>query len=64
MIRDNKGRRRKLPKNLADEKKPPHAFGKPSRPDALLASRLQNESLKVLGDQLDSKRTPGGEERR
>ena len=64
MIRDNKGRRRKLLKNLVDAKKPPHAFGKPSRSDALLVSRLQNESRKVLGDPLDAKRTPGGEKGR
>ena len=64
MIRDSKGKRRKLPKNAADARKLPHAFGKPSRADALLISRLQNESLKVLGDPPDAKRTSGGEKRR
>ena len=64
MIRDNKGKRKKLPKKLVDAKKLPHAFGKPSRSDALSTSRLQNESLKVHGDPLDARRTPGGEERR
>jgi hypothetical protein len=64
MIRDNKGKRRKLPKNPVDVKKPPHAFGKPSRPDGLMVSKLQNESLQMLGDPLDAKRTPSGGERR
>ena len=64
MIRDSKGKRRKLPKNPADARKPPHAFGKPSSSDARLVSRLQNESLKVLGDAGDVKRTSNAEQRR
>jgi hypothetical protein len=64
MIRDSKGKRRKPPKNLVEAKKPPHAFGKPARQDALLVSRLRNESLNAHGDPLEAKRTPSGEERR
>ena len=63
MIRDSRGRRKKLPKNLVETKKAPHAFGKPSRPDAPLVSRLQNESLKAHGDPLEVKKTSSGEER-
>jgi hypothetical protein len=64
MIRDNKGKRRKLPKSLVDVKKPPHAFGKPSNPDERFASKLQNESAKILRDPTYGKRTSGEEDRR
>ena len=56
MLRDRKGKRKKLPKNLADAKKPPHPFGKPSS--------LPNQSPKVLADQRDEKSTSSREETR
>jgi hypothetical protein len=56
MIRDNRGKRKKLPKNLVDAKKPPHPFGKPSR--------LPNESHKLMENQRDQKRISSGEETR
>jgi hypothetical protein len=56
MLRDHKGKRKKLPKNLADVKKLPHPFGKPSS--------LPNESHKLLEAQRDQKRTSSGEETR
>jgi hypothetical protein len=56
MIRDNRGKRKKLPKNPVDAKKPPHPFGKPSR--------LPNESHKLMENQRDQKRISSGEETR
>ena len=58
MMRDSKGKPRKLAKKSADAIQPAHAFGKQSKRDALLASKLQTESLKVHGDPLDQRKAP------
>jgi hypothetical protein len=54
VLRDSKGKRRKRAKEPTDAIEPASAFGKQSKGEALLVSKLQKESLKVHSDSLDA----------